>query len=195
MFSIDEKPVEIGRRRDFGAMAVPCVSQQPIVWRPSLRDFLNSFTGAAMPHSPRKTFAETRPFKIDPHAAEITIIGEEAVTMAGFDRTDEASRQHHVAGAEPVTIAGKPMHKPDHAQHRIIENACAEAGLLDLVIARDNRANPSQIDIIDAVLRIAKNNPGIGRIVRDGVENNPLRTSFRIGAVNARTRISSAGAT
>ena len=78
------------------------------------------------------------------------------------------------------------MHKPDHAQHRIIENACAEAGLLDLVIARDNRANPSQIDIIDAVLRVAKNDPGIGRIVRDGVENNPLRAGVGIGAENAR---------
>ena len=77
------------------------------------------------------------------------------------------------------------MHKPDHAQHRIIENACAEAGLLDLVIARDNRANPSQIDIIDAVLRIAKNNPGIGRIVRDGVESSPGRAGFRLGAASA----------
>ena len=66
------------------AMAVPCVSQQPNCLPPFPRDFLNHSPALPCHTLLGKPFAETRLFKIDPHAAEITIIGEEAVTVAGF---------------------------------------------------------------------------------------------------------------
>lgn len=92
-------------------------------------------------------------------------------TWRAFDRMDEAARQDNTTRFDPLPICSHAPREPDHAFSRISQHASPEAAFLDLVIARDNRADPTQIPVTRAVTRRAKDQTCVRGVVTDRIED------------------------
>src|SRR4051794_22441655 len=74
-----------------------------------------------------------------------TIVGLNRVAFAGFDRTNERSRQHDLARFERKSERRDLVGEPGHAGGGMIEHAGGEPGLFQLTITIAQRADPAQI--------------------------------------------------
>src|SRR5213592_1455376 len=81
------------------------------------------------------------------HRSEPAVISMERVASDDFDRACKRSRQHHFAGVEKLALGGQPVGEPGHAVGGMVEDAGGDAGLLDLAVAKQQRANPAQVEI------------------------------------------------
>src|SRR5580693_6690585 len=75
------------------------------------------------------------------------IVGLDCVAPAGLDRTDERSRQHDLACFQRKPVAGDRVGEPRDGGCGMIEHACGEPGLLQLAVAKTQRADPAQVGI------------------------------------------------
>ena len=67
----------------------------------------------------------------------------------------------------------------------MVEDAGAEPGLLDLGIARDDRAHPAHVDLVGPHGAAADDDAGIGGIVGDRVDDGAGLLRLRIDAQDA----------
>src|SRR5882724_10641192 len=81
------------------------------------------------------------------HRSELAVIGVKRVTLDDVYGACKRSRQHHFAGVEKFALGGQPVGEPGHAVGGMVENAGGDAGLFDLAIAKQQRADPAQIEI------------------------------------------------
>src|SRR5437667_9359492 len=81
------------------------------------------------------------------HRSKLAVVGMKRVALGDVDRARKRSRQHHFAGVEKLALGGQPIGEPRHAVGGMIENAGSDAGLLDLAVAKQQRANPAQVEI------------------------------------------------
>src|SRR5882724_9397062 len=116
------------------------------------------------------------------HRAIRSIVGLDRVALAGFDRADEGTRQHHLSGFERQSIGRDLVGEPGHRRGGMIEDAGRKPGLFELAVAETQRADPAQVSIHRPYRPAAEHDAGIRRVVGDGVENLPRRLGLRIDA-------------
>src|SRR4029078_1368773 len=66
--------------------------------------------------------------EVTAHGPIRSIVGLDRVALAGFDRTDERTRQHHLAGFERQSIGRDLVGEPGHRRRRVIEDARRQPG-------------------------------------------------------------------
>src|SRR5437660_24191 len=81
------------------------------------------------------------------HRSELAVIGMKRVAPDDVDGACKRSRQYHFAGVEKLALGGQPIGEPGHAVGGMIENTGGDAGLFDLAVAKQQRANPAQVEI------------------------------------------------
>src|SRR6185437_530306 len=101
------------------------------------------------------------------HRAVGTIIGLNGVALAGLDRTDERSRQHHLAGLKRQSKRRDLVGKPGHAGGGMVEHAGGEPGFFQLAVAIAQRTDPAQVGVERSQRTAAEHNAGIGGVVGD----------------------------
>src|SRR3954467_10189218 len=81
------------------------------------------------------------------HRSELAVIGVKRVALDNVDRSRKRSGQHHFTRFEILALGGQPIGEPGHAIGGMVENAGSDAGLLDLAVAKQERADPAQVEI------------------------------------------------
>src|SRR2546426_12822608 len=81
------------------------------------------------------------------HRSELAVVGMKRVALGDVDRARKRSRQHHFPGFEVFALGGQPVGEPGYAVGGMVENAGGDAGLFDLAIAKQQRTDPTQIEI------------------------------------------------
>src|SRR4029453_8554049 len=105
------------------------------------------------------------------HGTIRSIIGLDRVALAGLDRSDERSRQHHLPRFQRQPVRGDLVGEPGHRRGGMVENAGRKPGLFELAVAETQRADPAQVGIHRPDWTAAEHDAGIRRVVGDGVEN------------------------
>src|SRR6476660_9887962 len=77
------------------------------------------------------------------HRAVGTIVGLDRVALAGLDRADERSRQHHLSGFQRQSIGRDLVGEPGHRRGGMIEDAGRQPGLFQLAVAETQCADPA----------------------------------------------------
>ena len=88
----------------------------------------------------------------------------EVAARRGLDLPDETAGQNHFPGLDALTIGGQAVDQREDAGDRVVQHARAEAGFLDHAIARNDDADPAQVEGVDGVVRRAKHDPGVGAL-------------------------------
>src|SRR5437762_6843679 len=86
-------------------------------------------------------------YELAGYRSELAVIGMKRVAPDDVDRARKRSRQHHFAGVEKFALGGQPIGEPGHAVGGMIENTGGDAGLFDLAVAKQQRADPAQVEI------------------------------------------------
>src|SRR5690349_2433927 len=122
--------------------------------------------------------------EITAHRAIRSIVGLDRVALAGLDRADEGSRQHHLSRLERQSIRRDLAREPGHGGRGMVEYAGRKARLFLLTVTIAQRADPAQVRIERADRPAAEHNAGVGRVVGDGVKNLARRLGPRVDALH-----------
>lgn len=106
----------------------------------------------------------------------------EVAARRGLDLPDETAGQNHFPGLDALTIGGQAVDQPEDAGDRVVQHARAEAGFLDHAIARNDDADPAQVEGVDGVVRRAKHDPGVGGVVGNRIDDAARLARGGIGA-------------
>ena len=108
----------------------------------------------------------------------------ESVAPCDIDGACERAGQHHFTSGKILALGGQPVGEPCDAIGRMIENAGGDAGLLDLAVAEQQRADPAQISIVRTDRPTAHDQRRIRRVVGDRIHYLPRRPGFGIEAMH-----------
>src|SRR5580692_4854115 len=105
------------------------------------------------------------------HHSVGAVVGLDRVALSGFERPNEGSREHDLAGLERGIERAELADEPGNAVRRMIEHTRGEPGLLDDAVAVAKRADPAHVRIEGTERPAADHDPGIRRVIRDGVDD------------------------
>src|ERR1044072_3060532 len=102
------------------------------------------------------------------HGTIRSIVRLDGVALAGLDRADERSRQHHLSGVQRQPLRRDPVRAPGYRRGGMVENAGRKPGLFQLTVAETQRTDPTQISIHGPERTAAEHDAGIPRMFADG---------------------------
>src|SRR5579859_3169008 len=126
--------------------------------------------------------------EITTHRAVGSIVGLDCVALAGLDRTDEGAGEHDLARLQRQSMRRDLVREPRDRGGGMIEHAGGKPGLFQLAVLEAERADPAEISIKRLDRTPAEHDAGIGRVVRDGVEDFSRSLGLGIDALDARVQ-------
>src|SRR5438045_4404490 len=115
-----------------------------------------------------------------------SIVGLDRVAFAGFDRANERSSQHHLAGLKREPEWRDLVGKPGHTGGGMIEYAGGKPGLFQLAVTVTKGAYPSQVGFQRPQRAAAEHNSCIGGVIGYGIENLSRRFCHWIDPLDPR---------
>ena len=91
--------------------------------------------------------------------------------MPRLDGADEGAGEHDLTGLNPLAIKAEAVGQPGDTAGGLVQDACAQAGFLDLGVAHHDGPGPTRIKSIRAHRAAPGHDARIGRIV---ASVNPL---------------------
>src|SRR5262245_12084762 len=123
--------------------------------------------------------------EVTAHRAIGSIVGLDRVALAGLDRADERSRQHHLAGFECKSIRRNLVGEPRDCGSGMVEHAGGKACLFQLPVTIAQCADPAHVSIERADRPAAQHDAGVRRVVVDGVKDLARGFGLRIDTLDA----------
>src|SRR5215813_15195240 len=85
--------------------------------------------------------------EVTAHRTIGSIVGLDRVALAGLDRADERSRQHHLASFKRKSIWRDLVGEPRDCRRGMVEHAGGKTRLFQLPVTIAQRADPAQVGI------------------------------------------------